>query len=179
MRHTEQTSGGPAPDSSDKTVWEYCRATAAEIDETELFLDLAGFADARLDADERERVAALLAADPEAASDVAAAQTLATDPIRLSAEPEIIARAAALVDEPARGVVIPFSRGARPSIVNAARWGGLAAAVAFASWLGFALGSDASRAFGQIAQTQDDGVLSEMLDPAGSVLRNITDGPES
>jgi anti-sigma factor RsiW len=178
MRHTPKTSGNGAADPSDRTVWQRARAADAVFDEAERFLDLAGFADGRLDADDRERVAVLVAGDPDAAADVTAALELAgTQPMPAAAR--IVARAEALTGAPERGRVIPFIRAARPEIVSVARWGSLAAAIAFAGWIGFALGSDASLAFGQIAQAHDDGAFADLFDPAGGILRNITNGPES
>ena len=63
----------------------------------------------------------------------------------------IIEHAAALVgDAPEAGRVIPFAPPAARRVVHdMAQWGGLAAAIAFASWLGFAMGSGASQSFSQ------------------------------
>jgi len=182
MARTDQTSDGDPADSSDKAIWEYCRGKDAEPDPAERFLDLAGFADARLDADERERVAALLAGEPEAQGDVVAAQALAAA-VQAPAAEAVVARAVALIGEGAerRGQVIPFARFARPGprIYRVASWVSLAASVAVASWLGFALGSDASLAFGQTAQSSEDGFLGDLIDPSSGVLHSINDGLDS
>src|SRR5207247_32149 len=60
-------------------------------DEAERYLDLAGFADGRLDPDDCERVAEWLAGDPAAAGDIAAARALATraDAAEAMSEPAI------------------------------------------------------------------------------------------
>jgi hypothetical protein len=182
MARTDQTSGDSQPNSSDKAIWQYCQATEIEPDEAERLLDLAGFVDACLDSDEHDRVAALLIANIEAAGDIAAARALAAAPHE-AADEAIIARAAALVADPApaRGQVIPFQRRARPaqSLFMVARWGSLAAAVVMACWLGFALGSDASVALSQINQSNDENFVGDLVDPSGGVLRSISDGLES
>ena len=144
-------------------------------------LDLAGYADGRLDPDDRERVAEWLAGDPLAAGDVAAACALAEIAGRAEAVPEtIIARASALVGEstPQRDRVIPFppSRRNRPRLRGMARWGSLVAAMAVASWLGFTLGMDTSLSFGQAGE---DGFLREMLDPSTGFMRDLTEGAQT
>jgi anti-sigma factor RsiW len=171
-------SGGKRPDrAADAALWRRSRLTDAADDEGARFLDLAAFAEGRLDSDEAERVAAWLADDPELAADVAAARNPATAPI----EPAVIARAVALVPagETAANVV-PFVR-IRPRLIAhpAMRWGSLAAALLLASWLGFALGSDASLALGPSAQPGDEGYFSEWLDPTAGTLGNPTVGAES
>jgi hypothetical protein len=182
MARTDQTSGESEPDSSDKAVWQYCQATDIEPDEAERLLDLAGFADARLDPDEHDRVAALLMAEIEAAGDVAAARALAAAP-HPAADEAVIARAAALVADAAEsgGRIVPFRRRVRPpqSLFLVARWGSLAAAVVMACWLGFALGSDASVALSHINQSSDENFVGDLVDPSGGVLRSISDGLES
>lgn len=182
MSRTDQTSGESLPNSSDKAIWQYCQATEIEPDEAERLLDLAAFADARLDPDEHDRVAALLMADIEIAGDIAAARALATAPPAAADEAAIV-RAAALVADPpeSRGQVVPFRGRARPaqSLFMLARWGSLAAAVVMACWLGFALGSDASVALSQINQSNDENFMGDLVDPSGGVLRSISDGLES
>ncbi|MGH7095842.1 MAG: hypothetical protein ACREFB_20230 [Stellaceae bacterium] len=167
--------------SSDKAMWEYCRAIDCESDEAERFLDLAGFVDARLDSDERERVAALLVADPAAASDIAAAPVVVAAAAAEVSE-RLIARAVALVGEPARGQVIRFAPRVRPrpTFTLFAQWGSVAAAIVVASWLGFALGTDTSIAYNQtVQQPSEDGFLGDLIDPSGGILHTITDGLES
>src|SRR5690348_255836 len=104
------TGGEPTAEASDRTLWQRTAAAETVEDEGERFLDLAGFADGRLDRDEHDRVDERLAHDPDAVTDVAAARALAgpAEPI-----PEhLIARACALVSQPGpeRGRVIPFTR---------------------------------------------------------------------
>src|SRR5712672_2440614 len=60
-------SEGPNP-AEDRRLWQRCRTMDAEEDETARFLDLASYADGLLDIEERERVAALLIVDPQAAA---------------------------------------------------------------------------------------------------------------
>ncbi len=168
----------------DRALWQRGRLLDMEEDEAERFLDLAGFADGRLDPDDRERVAELLAGDPTASADVAAACALAEMAERAEAAPEtILARAAALVGPgaPQRDMVIPFApnRRDRPRLHGMADWGSLAAAIAVASWLGFTLGMDASLSFAQIGQAGEDGFLRELLDPSTGFMRDLTEGAQT
>jgi anti-sigma factor RsiW len=148
-------------------------------EETERFLDLAGFVDRWLDEDDRERVAALIARDPDAAADAAAARAL-----RAAAMPSvgdaIIARAVALADPAAtRGEVVPFpAHHAQPrGWRGAATWSSLAAAILLASWLGFDLGSDLPGVT-TVTRSYDDVSTSELLDPAPLMLREFTEGSQ-
>jgi len=45
-----------------------------------------------------------------------------------------------------------------------------------ASWLGFAMGSDASLALSNPRQPSDAGFLPELFDPASSFLRDLGEG---
>ena len=164
----------------DSALWRRSRMVEVTENEAERYLDLAGYADDRLDPDDRERVAEWLAGDPVAAGDVAAAQGgLASAAM---SEPAI-ARACALVDGTARqrDTVIPFPplRRYRPRLQGMARWGSLVAAMAVASWLGFALGTDTSLSFAQLRQTGDDSFLGELLDPSTDFVRDLTEGAQT
>lgn len=182
MARTDQTSGGSPPNSSDKAIWQYCQITDIEPDEAERWLDLAAFVDTRLDPDEHDRVATLLMADLDAAGDIAAARALAAAPHQ-AADEAVIARAASLVAAPVerRGQLIPFRGRTQPtqSLFMLARWGSLAAAVAMACWLGFALGTNAWVALTQINQSSDENFVGDLVDPSGGVLRSISDGLDS
>jgi anti-sigma factor RsiW len=171
----DNTRRVPPDGLSDAALWRCSRLSDIVEDEAERYLDLAGFADGRLDPDDRERVAEWLAGDPVAADDVAAARVLPTP----AALPQVaIARACALVagNQPDRDTVIPFplSRRYRPLLHSMARWGSLAAAMAVASWLGFALGIDTSVSFAQVRQTGEDTYLGELLDPSTDLLTEGT-----
>ncbi|HEV2097557.1 MAG TPA: hypothetical protein VGR45_01385 [Stellaceae bacterium] len=151
------------------------------------FLDLAAFADELLDQEEHERVAAILAADPAAAADVAAARAIADGrPAPAYGLDGITERAMALVPDaaPGSGLVQPF----RPIPVSrrrwygVAQWGSLAAALAVASWLGFTMGSGASLELSQPVQQSQAGVdtlLPELLDPATGFLRDLGEGQQT
>ncbi|MFI4948153.1 MAG: anti-sigma factor family protein [Alphaproteobacteria bacterium] len=176
--------GKVPPSGAGAALWQASCSTDIAEDEAERFLDLAGYADGRLDPDDRERVAAWLAADPVAAGDIAAARRLAASTAGLASMPEpAIARACALVDGGAsrQGVVIPFAPRyrSRPTLHGMAGWGSLVAAMAVASWLGFTLGVDTSRSFAQTQQTGDNGFLQELLDPATDSVRDLTGGAQT
>ena len=129
-------------------------SAAASIDAVEdegaRFLDLAAFAEGRLDPDERERVAEWLRSRPDAAGDIAAARALASGAAPGHLSETAVARACALVGggacEPAGfGHRVPRqSRQADPFSRAIAQWGSLAAALVVAGWLGFTLGMDTS-----------------------------------
>jgi anti-sigma factor RsiW len=164
---------------SDRQLWRRCRLVDAPEDETERLLDLAAFADGRLEDDDHDRVAALLAADPDAAADVEAVRTLVpTD--RTSAELEqVIAGACAILPDAASpsGRVIAFvPRRRGPFVQSLAQWGSIAAAIAVAGWLGFSMGSDTSRALSNSRQSSDASVLPELFDPASGLLRDLGEG---
>jgi anti-sigma factor RsiW len=152
-------------------LWQRCCAAEASEDEAEWSLDLAGFADGRLDEDEHQRVAARLALGAAEAADVAAARALAAAfPPPVSEA--VVARAAALVS----AQVVPLRPRQRLAVLWAgtARWGSLAAAVALASWLGFNLGSAATGALTQGGS--DTASLGELLDPGSTTLHALENG---
>jgi len=165
---------------SDRRLWERCRMIDAPEDEAARFLDLAAFADGRLDAEEEDRVAALLLADPDAATDVRSARMLdCTEEGSPGLEP-IIARACAILpaaDHPhGRVIALATRRSRRPLAQSFAQWGSIAAAIAVASWLGFTMGSDASLALSNPHPPSDTGFLPELFDPASSFLRDLGEG---
>ena len=170
------------PDAADRRLWQRCRGIDVTEDEAARFLDLAAYADGLLDTEEEERVAALLAADPETAADVRAARALnLAEPTSAGLE-RIIARAGAIspVGAAAPGRVVPFARGrGRRAVELFAGWGSIAAAVALASWLGFAMGSDTSRALYEPRPPSDSTLLPELFDPAPSFLRDLGEGMRS
>lgn len=176
----DQPRGGePRLDGAERELWR--RGAAAEIaeDEAERFLDLAGFADGRLDPDEHDRIAERLARDPEAAADVTAARDLtAHGRVGETAPAHLVARACALIEDRPSARVIPFSRRYRPepTVSGVARWAGLAAALVVASWLGFDLGSMTSSAFAPVVQPPEDSLVRDMLEPSSGFVRDLTEG---
>ena len=178
MTQSEEPEQAPNP-AEDRRLWQRCRTTDAAEDEAARFLDLAAFADGLLDVEERERVAAWLAADPEAAADVCAAHAFVAAE-RTSADLErIIARASAISSEAdsANGKIVPFApRHGRRILQTFAQWGSLAAAVALVGWLGFAMGSDTSLALSDRRQPGDTGLLPELFDPGPNFLRDLGEG---
>src|ERR1700732_4296178 len=84
--------------SPDGALWRRSLAIDVAEDEAEHFLDLAGYAEDRLDPDERDRIAERLARDSMAAADVAAARAFARSGLPGEAAPaDVVARACALV----------------------------------------------------------------------------------
>ena len=69
MRTDNERQEGPDP-ASDRLLWQRSRMIDAPEDEAAQLFDLAAFADGLLDPEERDRVAAWLADDPDAAADV-------------------------------------------------------------------------------------------------------------
>jgi anti-sigma factor RsiW len=176
MMQSEPPEHGPNP--ADRRLWQRCRTIDADEDEAARFLDLAAYADGLLDIEEQERVAALLAADPQAAADVRAAQLADAERTPAGLE-RIIARASAISPntESVTGKVVPFTpRRGRRLLQISAQWGSLAAAIALAGWLGFAMGSDTSLALSDHRQPSDTGVLPELFDPGTGLLRDLGEG---
>src|SRR5580704_6253409 len=101
------TSSARPPGSADRMLWQRCQDVGASPDESGRFLDLAGFTDNRLDDDDSERIAALLASDPVAAEDVAAARSLAGATLP-DVDERMIARAVALAEPSDLAAVIAF-----------------------------------------------------------------------
>lgn len=173
-----QGSNGPSPaDEPDRTLWQRSRESETAVTEAERFLDLAGFVDERLDEDERERVAALIAADSTAAADVTAARALLAAAIQAAGD-GVVERAAALVDpDRAAGEIVAFpAQAPRPHRWQvAASWGSLAAAIAIASWLGFNLGGDLP-GLASVSRPADESGSGELIDPSPLALRDISEG---
>jgi anti-sigma factor RsiW len=152
----------------------------ATPDEAERFLDLAAFADGRLDDDDTARIAALIARDADAAGDVAVARALA-GVATTSADERVFARAAALIGEPGASAMViafpPQRQDIRRPWYSAATWSGLAAAIVCAGWLGFDLGSGLSSdpPFGHPA---DELSASELLESAPLLPRDFTENSQ-
>lgn len=183
MRSTPKAADEPADRMADRTLWRRSRSIEVPDDETLRLLDLAAFAEDSLDPDERDRIAALLGADPAAATDIAATRTL--DGIAEENSPaieRIIARACALrPDGAARGGTVIRFPGLRRRVLlqGLAQWASLAAAVAMAAWLGFAMGSDASLALSKPAVSGEEGAAVELFDPATGFLHDVTPGTQT
>jgi anti-sigma factor RsiW len=179
MSQTDEEREGLPDWSSDRALWRRSCLTDATEDEVSRFLDLAAFADGLLEPDESDRIAALLAADPVARDDVAAAQGSAAGPGELPGTLErIVARAGAILpSEPTSRVVAFTPPPRRGSILQGfAQWGSLAAAMVLASWLGFAMGSDASRALSAPVPSNDASFLPELFDPGSGFLHDLGEG---
>jgi anti-sigma factor RsiW len=180
MRTDKQREQSPEP-ASDRGLWRRSRNTDVPEDEAARFLDLAGFADGLLEPDEQERVAGWLAEDPEAAADIQAARAFAAGyPQSPRAELErVIARACAIPSEtgPAERSVISLADWRSRRVVQGlAQWGSIAAGIALAGWLGYAMGTDTSLALTQPRQALEGVSLPELFDPAPGFLRDLGEG---
>jgi anti-sigma factor RsiW len=178
MTQSEEPEQAPSP-AEDRGLWQRCRAMDADEDEAARFLDFAAYADGLLDIEERERVDALLAADPQAAADVRAVHALAAAESTFAGLERIVARASAISpDTNSVSVkVVPLApRQGRRLLQISAQWGSLAAAIALAGWLGFAMGSDTSLALSDHRQPNATGLLPELFDPGTGLLRDLGEG---
>jgi anti-sigma factor RsiW len=177
MMRTEEERAGRSDAASDRRLWQRCRATDAPDDEAARFLDLAAFADDLLDADDRERVAAWLADDLEAAADVNATRALEARNGDAGELERVIARACAIPPEadPGGRVVVLAHWRPRRLLQGVAQWGSLAAAIALAGWLGFAMGTDTSVAL-TAPQQSEAGFLPDLFDPGPAFLRDLGEG---
>lgn len=174
----------PPAEVADGALWRRSQATDAAAADTERYLDMAAFADGRLDPDDTERMAAWMAADADMAADVAAARALAGDAMH-PADEAIVERAAALVGGGTQSArIIPFPQPARSQggfaagFGGVARWASLAAAMVVAGWLGFTLGVNTSHTLAGAGQG-DDGFLHELFDPSTGVLRDLTEDAQT
>jgi hypothetical protein len=178
MTQSEESEQAPDP-VADRRLWQRCRGMDAVEDEAARFLDLAAYADGLLDIEERERVATLLVADIETAADVRAAQGLAAAEPTSAGLERVIARASAISPntDPVGGTVVQFApRHGGRLLQSFAQWGSLAAAIALAGWLGFAMGSDTSLALSDHRQPSDTGLLPELFDPGTGFVRDLGEG---
>ncbi|MBV8507783.1 MAG: hypothetical protein JOZ11_18515 [Alphaproteobacteria bacterium] len=178
MTQSEEPEQAPNP-AEDRRLWQRCRAMDVVEDEAARFLDLAAYADGLLDVEERERVAAILSADADAAADVRAARALADAETTSASLERIVARASAIPPEAdsKSGKVIPLApRQGRRLLQISAQWGSLAAAIALAGWLGFAMGSGTSLALSDHQQPNATGLLPELFDPGTGLLRDLGEG---
>lgn len=170
------TNNARSPGLSDREIWRRSQETEASPDEAEDLMDLAAFAESRLDPDEMARVAALITRDADAAADIAAARASAGAAMT-AADPGVIARAEALVGEGRAETVLIAFPAARPALrpwFGAAGWSGLAAAMVIAGWLGFDLGSGLSTS-SLFGRPGDDLSASELLDAAPLVVRDFSE----
>jgi anti-sigma factor RsiW len=174
MSPTDEERDKLAVSSSDRDLWRRSCLTDAAEDEVARFLDIAAFADGLLEPDDHDRIAWLLANDPAAMEDVAAARRLedAAPPRSLD---RIVARACAILPAEPQSRVVAFAPppGRRRILHSVTQWGSLAAAIALASWLGFAMGSDASRTLSGRVPSNDTGFLPELFEPGGGFLRDL------
>jgi anti-sigma factor RsiW len=178
MNSTPEEMAEPVDRMSGRALWQRCLRAEASVDERERLLDLAAFAEGDLDPDEHDRIAAWLAADPEAAADVAAARLLCGDGDEAPAAIDrIVARAVASHPAPARSGIYAFLSRRRILVHGLAQWGSLAAAVAIAAWLGFSMGSDAWFTLSQ--PRFDDGTAIELFDPGTGFLHDLPAGIET
>jgi anti-sigma factor RsiW len=142
-------------------------------------LTLAAFADGHLDNAADDEVAAFLTDHPELADDVALARRLSDGEAgKIAADPalaSVIARACALVPDADDRVIAfrPAPRRVESNWQFAARWSALAASFAMVSYLGFALGSDASSSLAALNQSGTVVLSDEVLDPPTGFLGGL------
>jgi anti-sigma factor RsiW len=186
MTRIDDEMGKPASFEAGRTLWQRCCIGETAESGSERFLDLAALADGMLDDDEHDRIAALVASDPVAMADVAAARALSTGGIAMPGGLEpIIERAIAIVapaPERSRKIAASPAPSHRHILHGVAQWGSLAAAIAFTSWLGFAMGSGVSQTLTQPSpsnQISDENFLPELLDPSTGFLRDLGSGLQS
>jgi hypothetical protein len=140
-------------DEQDRLMWQRWRAGANATSAAPDALQLAAYAEGRLDETDAEAVENFLAAYPDALNEIVAARAAIETPA-IGASDDIIAKACALV--PMRETVVPLRR---PAVRwhNALAWGSIAASLVAASFVGFTAGSDAYRT---LAPTQANESLS-------------------
>jgi hypothetical protein len=172
------TMTGPGDRTEGVALWERWRngAQTASDDAAPDPMELAAWADGRLDEVRAEPIEAWLAVHPEALGDAfAAQQAAAAPPPPALASDELIGRAAALVPALPENVVRLRPADVRaPLWLSAARWGGLAASLVVTSLVGFALGNDAY--FNLTGdQPSVESALHELLDPPLTIFGDDED----
>jgi hypothetical protein len=176
-----RSDGADRTGQPDAELWRRSVSTELVEDGVARALDLAGFAEGRLDPDDLERIAAWLAVDGEAAGDVAAARSAAATEAFPAPPEAVVRRACALVQ--GAGVadnIIAFpARRHWARLRGATHWGSLAAAVAVAAWLGFTLGIDTSRAFALNERPASTGFLSDLLDAQTGAVSDLAEVPQT
>jgi anti-sigma factor RsiW len=172
-----------AGERSDKALWRRSVITESAEDKAARFLDLAGFADDRLDADDRERVEEWLARDPAAAADVVAARSHAAAAEPAPAPEAVVMRACAIIGGASRPEnIVAFAARREPARLRGmAQWGSLAAAVAVAAWLGFTLGIDTSRALvlNDRPTAASAGFLNDLLETQTNLIGDPVEVPQT
>lgn len=168
-------------DIADRILWQRSQSIYAVEDEGARYLDLAAFAEGRLDPDEGERVAEWLRSRPDAAGDIAAARALASVAAPGYLSETAVARACALVgggaaSRPGSVIAFPARAGRRPVLASITQWGSLAAAMVVAGWLGFTLGMDASDTIASGRPGSDDGVTQDLFGSSPAFFRDLTGG---
>jgi anti-sigma factor RsiW len=155
--------------AGDAALWQRWRLQAHLPANEAAALDLAAYAEGRLDEMQAEPVEAWLFAHPEALADLAAARAAKALP---QAPESLIARAAALVEAPA-ATIVPFRprpAAPRPSWRIAMAWSGMAASLLATSLVGFTIGNSAYLNFADTGQPAAESTIHELLDPPGAVF---------
>lgn len=165
---------GPLDKSDEAALWRRWRvagATGPAVPAAADPLLLAAYAEDRLSPTAAEAVEEWLAADPLAAEDIIAARRALAVPLP-EASTAVIGRAAALVGV-ADGVSVLAFRRPSPSRRHwrdAVRFGGMAASLLVASFIGFAMGNDT---FVTLAGGNAPALSLELLDPPTGLFNGL------
>jgi hypothetical protein len=151
-------------DSEERALWRRWSMHARIDPPAPDALALAAYAEGRLSETAAAPIELWLAAHPEALSEILADIAAARDATLDAADAAVIAKASALVAG-ARDNVIPLRRAA-PAWRNALAWSSVAASLLAASFVGFALGSDA---YQHLARTQTAEAASDTFDAASTL----------
>jgi len=157
--------------AGDAALWQRWRLQAHSAAGDAAALDLAAYAESRLDEAQAEPVEAWLFANPEALAELSAVRAAAVEPLPQAPE-AMIARAAALV-APAAATVVPFRprhAAPRPSWRMAIAWSGMAASLMATSLVGFTIGNNAYLTFVGTDQPVAESTLHELLDPPSAIF---------
>jgi anti-sigma factor RsiW len=167
----------PGEQAGDAALWWRWRREAQPEAGEAAALELAAYAEGRLDESQAETVEDWLFAHPDAIADLAAARAAAAAPLPQAPEAMIL-RAAALV-APSPATILPFgSRAPAPRRPwrMAIAWGSIAASLLATSLVGFAIGDSAYLDFAPTGQPSAESALHELLDPPGAIFTD-DDGP--
>ena len=157
--------------AGDAALWQRWRPEARAAAGEAAALDLAAYAEGRLDEAQAEPVEAWLFAHPDGLVELAAVRAAAVAPLPQATE-AMIARAAALI-APAAATVVPFRArriASRPSWRMAMAWGGIAASLLATSLVGFTIGNSAYLTFVGASPPAAESTLHELLDPPSAIF---------
>jgi anti-sigma factor RsiW len=155
----------------ESALWQRWRR--AEAGGPEDFMALAAYADGRASDADIAAAERQIGADPDIAADLTAGAEMAAFDVADASLARVVARAEALVERRS-ATIVPFRGSAARPVRRWAEWTALAASVALAAWLGFALGTDTFASLDSSNVTLNSDVR-DVFDPPSSFFGSFVD----